>query len=130
METLPSGFNLPFLLAAIVLVGGLLVHSFVGSRVVVRPLLAAHDITAPSRWINFLTWHMVTVGLAFMAAGYAWAAIRPGAADIAAGLTVLAIVFALLCLGVCLRAKFKPWRIPPFDLFVIVSIVGLWGVLA
>jgi hypothetical protein len=130
MDAFAKSPNLPFAIAAAVLAAGLAVHCVIGSRAVVRPLLAARDITPVSRWINFFTFHLATVVLAFMAAGFAWAALRPDASDIAVGLTALAIALALLCLGVCLRARFQPWKVPPFDLFVIVSVVGLWGLLA
>ena len=125
-----SDLNLGFALAAILAAAGFAVHCIIGSRAVVRPLLAARDLTPVSRWINFFTFHIATILLAFMAAGFAWAAIRADAADIAIGLTALAVSLAVLCLGVCLRARFRPWRVPPFDLFVLVSLAGLWGVLA
>ena len=129
MDTLQAP-NLGFALAAVVAAVAFGIHSFVGSRLVAQPLLAAKHLPPASRWLNFYTWHTATVALAFMAAGFAWAAVRPDALDIGIGLTALAAALAVLCLAVCLRARFRPWRVPPFDLFTLMAVAGLWGLLA
>ena len=125
-----ESLNLGFAIAATLSAVGLVVHSVLGNRLVVRPLLKARDITPASRWINFLTWHVATVMLAFTAAGFAWAALRPDAVDIAAGLTAVTATLTLLGLYVCRRARFRPWRVPPVVVFTLMSLAGLWGLLA
>jgi hypothetical protein len=130
MDALLQSLNPGFALAALVTMLAFGVHCILGSRLVVRPLLKARDITPPSRWINFFTWHAVTVLLAFMAAGFAWAAARPDAADVAAGLTAVAATVVLLGLYVCRRARFRPWRVPPVVLFAVISLAGVWGLAA
>ena len=103
------------------------VHTFVGGVFVVRPLLAARDLTPASRWLNYYCWHLVTVVLLFMAAGFAWAAGQPTAADLATMLTAMSVVFSPLCAWVALKGRIAPWRFPATTLFLLVAVAGLVG---
>ena len=51
-----------------------LVHTFAGGREVARPLLASNALPPASKWLNYYCWHITTILLAFMTAGYALAA--------------------------------------------------------
>jgi len=118
-----------FAVASAAAVLGTGVHTLVGSRRVVAPLLKARDLTPPSRWLMFLCWHAVSVLLAVLAAGFAWAAWSAQARDIGLMLTALAAALALLTLYVAVRAGFRPWRLPPFVLFSLMAAAGGWSLL-
>ena len=119
-----------FLLAAVAAAAGVFIHGFVGSRIVVAPLLKAKDLTQPSRWLLFLCWHAVTVMLVALAAGFVWAALDPGAAVLGGMLAALTGTLAALTLYVCLRAGFPPWRVPPFVLFTLMTAAAGWSAFA
>jgi hypothetical protein len=104
------------------------VHTFVGGIFVARPLLKARDLTPASRWLNYYTWHMATVMLLFMAAGFVWAALLPDAIEIAFLLTAMAAVFSALCVWVAIKGGIAPWRFPAAWLFLIIAVVGGFSV--
>lgn len=103
------------------------VHTFVGGRFAARPLLAAPDFPPASRWLNYLTWHMVTALLLVMAAGYGWAALRPDAFDIAMLLSILAAILSPLTVWVALKGGIRPWRFPSSWLFALIALVAVLG---
>ena len=119
-----------FWIAAGVAAVGFLIHSFVGSAKVVVPFLKARDLAPPSRWLMFLCWHAVTVLLAALVGGFAWAAMSPEGGDVGLGLTALVAALALLTLYVSLRARFNPLKVPPFVLFSIMAAAGAWSLTA
>ena len=124
-----SGMANPgFALAALVSLITFGVHTFVGGVFVARPLLKARDLTPASRWLNYYTWHMATALLLFMTAGFVWAALAHEAADIGLLLTAMAAVFSVLCVGVALRGGIKPWRFPAASLFLVITLLGGFGV--
>ena len=71
--------NIGFVAAAVLSLITFGVHTFVGGKYAARPLLEATDFHRASRWLNYFTWHMATVLLLVMAAGFGWAAIAPEA---------------------------------------------------
>lgn len=103
------------------------VHTFVGGRFAARPLLDAHDFHKASRWLNYFTWHMATVMLLVMTAGFAWAATHPDALDVALLLTVMAALFSPLCIWVAAKGGIAPWRFPASWLFALIVVAALWG---
>lgn len=120
-------FNLGFATAAVLSLVTFGVHTFVGGRFAARPLLAARDFHKASRWLNYFTWHMVTVMLLFMAGGFWVAAWRPEAFDVAVLLMLMAAVFSPLCIWVALKGGIAPWRFPASWLFLLILAAGLWG---
>ena len=125
MET--GAVNAGFAAAALLSLVTFGVHTFVGGVFVARPLLASRDLTPASRWLNYYCWHIVTVLLLLMAAGYAWAATRPQALDLAVFLTLLAAILSPLCVWVALKGRIAPWRFPAASLFALIVAAGLWG---
>jgi hypothetical protein len=121
--------NLGFAAAAAATLVTFMVHTFIGGPVVARPLLAAPGLSRASRWLNYYTWHMATAVLLIMTAGFAWAAVRSDAADVAALLMVMAAVSSPLCVWVALRAGVAPWRFPASWLFLIILAAGTGGFL-
>ncbi|MDP3803838.1 hypothetical protein [Brevundimonas sp.] len=103
------------------------VHTFVGGRFAARPLLSTQNFDKASRWLNYMTWHMVTAQLLLMPAGYAWAAVRPEAVEVAVLLTVLAAILSPLSAWVAMKGGIQPWRFPSSWLFALITAAGLWG---
>lgn len=125
-----TAVNPGFATAAVLSLITFAVHTFVGGRFAARPLLDAHDFHKASRWLNYFTWHMATVMLLVMPAGYAWAAVHPDAMDVAILLTLMAAAFSPLCVWVAVKGGISPERFPASWLFALIVVAGLWGVLA
>ena len=119
--------NIGFVAAALLSVITFGVHTFVGGKYAARPLLEAHDFHRASRWLNYFTWHMATVLLLVMAAGYAWAAVAPAAWPAALILTVMAALFSPLCVWVAMKGGIQPWRFPASWLFALIVIAAIFG---
>lgn len=119
-----------FLVAALAAAVGFFVHAFVGSRKVVVPFLRTPHVPPPARWLMFLCWHAVTVLLAAVAVGFAWAAWTSEGREIGLALTLLAGALAALTLYVARRARFNPLKLPPFVLFSVMAAAGGWSLLA
>ena len=124
---LPVELNPGFALAALLCLLTFAVHTFVGGKYAARPLLAAHDFDRASRWLNYMTWHMVTVLLLVMTAGYAWAAFVPQAREVGVLLTGLAAILSPLSVWVAMKGGIKPWRFPSSWLFALIVAAGLFG---
>ena len=120
-------FNPGFATAALLSLITFGVHTFIGGRFAARPLLEAHDFHKASRWLNYFTWHMATVMLLFMAAGFGWAATSPDHFDVAVLLMLMAATFSPLCVWVALKGGIAPWRFPASWLFLLILAAGLWG---
>ena len=120
--------NAGFATAAVLSLITFAVHTFVGGKFAARPLLDAHDFHKASRWLNYMTWHMVTVLLLVMAAGYGLASVAPSATDVAMLLTVLAAILSPLAVWVALKGGIAPWRFPASWLFALIVLAGLWGI--
>lgn len=121
--------NLGFVAAAVLSLITFGVHTFVGGKYAARPLLEATDFHKASRWLNYFTWHMATVLLLVMAAGYAWAAAAPAAWPAALILTIMAALFSPLCVWVTVKGGIKPWRFPASWLFALIVASALLGLI-
>ena len=121
--------NLGFAVAALATLATFVVHTFIGGVYAARPLLADGALPRASRWLNYYTWHMATVTLLVMTGGFAWAALRSDAADVATLLMALAAAFSPLCVWVALRGGVAPWRFPASWLFLIILAAGTGGFL-
>lgn len=124
-----NSLNPGFAVASVLSLVTFCVHTFVGGRFAARPLLDAHDFHKASRWLNYFTWHMATILLLVMTAGYAWAALRPGAVEAALILTVMAALCSPLCVWVAMKGGIAPWRFPASWLFALVVAASLWGLM-
>ena len=120
-------FNLGFATAAVLSLITFGVHTFIGGRFAARPLLEATDLPKASRWLNYFTWHMVTVLLLFMTGGFWVAALSTDAFDVAVLLMLMAASFSPLCIWVALKGGVAPWRFPASWLFLLILAAGLWG---
>ncbi|MFZ5617974.1 MAG: hypothetical protein ACOZAA_11730 [Pseudomonadota bacterium] len=103
------------------------VHTFVGGVYVARPLLADRTLPKASKWLNYYCWHVTTLVILAMCGAFAYAATRPGAADLAAAVTVLAFSFSGLSVGTALKGGINPFRFPSTTLFAVTAALGFAG---
>jgi len=123
-----AAVNAGFATAAVLSLVTFAVHTFVGGRFAARPLLAAPDLDKASRWLNYMTWHMVTALLVVMTAGYGVASFLTGTLDVALLLTVIAAILSPLSVWVALKGGIAPWRFPSSWLFALIVLAALWGI--
>jgi len=105
------------------------VHTFIGSPVVITPLLANSDLPKASKWLNFYCWHVTTLFTLLMGTGYAYVAVNPDRPEIVVFLTINTASFSILSALVAIKGRINPFRFPSTSLFAAVAILGLVGVL-
>jgi len=105
------------------------VHTFIGSPIVARPLLASPDLPAASKWLNFYCWHVTTVFTLLMGTAYAYVALNPDRPELVIFLTINTASFSLLSAFVALKGNINPFRFPSTSLFGSVALLGLAGLL-
>jgi len=103
------------------------IHVFLGGPVIARPLLQVRGLHDVARYTNYYCWHMVTMVLAAMAAGYLIAAFRPAAVELAWASTIFAATFAIWSIALVVWKRQKPFDLPQWLLFLIVAGLGLVG---
>jgi hypothetical protein len=103
------------------------VHTFLGGREIATPLLAASDLRTIPKLTSYYCWHLVTITLFAMAAGYGWAATSGEAREIGWACTALAWLFAGLAPLISLRAGVSLMVLPQWGLFVPMALLGLMG---
>ena len=104
-----------------------LVHTFAGGREVARPLLASNALPPASKWLNYYCWHITTILLAFIAAGYALAAWDAGYRPIALLLTPLCAALSVLSAAVAMKGGIAPLKLPSTSLFAATAALGAAG---
>ncbi len=120
--------NTGFALAALAALVTFCVHTFVGGRFAAAPLLVAPDLAPATRWLNYMTWHMVTALLAVMTIALGWSAFQQaGAVPVVVLLLVLSGLLSGVTIAVTLKAGIRPWRFPSSYLFLIILACALWG---
>ncbi len=114
----------------------LLAHIFGGGKEIARPLLEARDMGRTAKYTNYFCWHIVTIALAAMAAGYFYAGVAfytdarlvasaPWA--LAALQTGLAGAFIVLNLAIIVRYRMSPLAMPQWALFGIIFGLAMMG---
>ncbi len=104
------------------------VHTFVGGKVVAKPLLADRSLPKASKWLNYYCWHITTVMIAFIAIAFAWLAVTPGQTPMIILLSALTASVSILSVFVALKGGINPLRFPSTSLFASVSAFG-WAAL-
>ena len=105
------------------------VHTFVGERLVVRPLLACAELSKASKWINFFCWHVVTILLLAFGVAYSYSALNPDRLELAVFVTILAALSSILSATVAIKGGINPFRLPSTSLFGIIAVLGFAGLL-
>jgi len=103
------------------------VHTFIGSPVVAKPLLANTDLPVASKWLNYYCWHVTTIFTLLMGAGYAYVALNPDRPELAVFLTINTTAFSILSAAVAVKGNINPFRFPSTSLFASVALLGLAG---
>jgi hypothetical protein len=106
------------------------VHTFIGGPRVAGPLLATTHLPIASKWLNYYCWHITTVLLLAMGAGYAHVALHPDRPELAVFLTALSSALSVLSAAVAIKGRINPFRFPSTSLFAVVSVLGLSALLA
>lgn len=116
-----------FWLAALAALVTAFVHTFIGGAVVARPLLATQALPPASKWLNYYCWHIATVLILFLAAGFALAARDTQYHPVALFLTPLCAVLSALSAFVALKGGIHPLRFPSTGLFALTAALGAGG---
>lgn len=120
--------NLSLIIAAVIALITWAIHTFVGTRQIAGPLLAAEMRPEP-KYTNFYCWHLVTIVLLAMSGSFAYAAWVPAGRDVAIVATILSLSF-MLWSAILIAWKYpKPMRLPQWILFGAISVAGVLGVL-
>ena len=99
------------------------IHTFVGGRKIVPPLRAS-DLPGMPKHVLVFVWHIVTILLFVMTAGYALAALYPQAWMLAVQATVLNAAIAVLIMGVSVRFRMPFRDMPQWTLFLAIAVFG------
>ena len=104
-----------------------LVHTFAGGREVARPLLASDALPPASKWLNYYCWHITTVLIVFMAAGFALAAWQDSYRAMALFLAPLCAALSILSAFVAMKGGIGPLRLPSTSLFAGTALLAAAG---
>jgi len=120
--------NIYLILASVFSFLGWGVHTFIGTPEVARPLLESTMQPVP-KYTNYYCWHLITMVLFAMGAGFAYAAFYPGGKDVAILMTALSAGFAIWSLALIRLRKRKLMELPQWTFFVVITPLGIIGTL-
>ena len=103
------------------------IHTFVGGPHAARPLLAS-KLGPMAKYTNYYCWHLVTLTLFAMAAGFGYAAVVPEGRDVAILLTILSAGFAVWSLILVGISRRSPVELPQWILFIAITIPAVAGI--
>ena len=104
------------------------IHTFAGGPTIARPLVESEKEDVP-KYTNYYCWHVVTITLFAMAAGYLYAGLRPGGEDVAVLVTALVAGYFAWGLVLVVWKKQRHVEMPQWILFAILLAVALPGLL-
>lgn len=121
--------NLWFLTASATSFAITLLHIFGGGPTVAAPMLAAKELDAVVKYLNYYCWHLVSISLTLMAAAFAWSGLVDDAWEAAVLGTVTATAYFVwgLALVIIKRQRFRD--MPQGWLFLPVAVLGLFGII-
>lgn len=121
---------MPFIIGVAAFVSALTfyVHFVVGGRRVAGPLLADTSLPLASKWLNYYCWHVTTVLLAFLSAGFVWLAFHPHLPSLVS-LCALTAVLSVLSAWVARQAGIRPLQFPSTWLFATIAFVSATALL-
>ena len=101
----------------------------VGGRYAARPLLAATDLPRAAIWLNYLTWHIVTVHLIVFTIVLACGSAHLVHRDAVVLVGILAACVSVTSVAVTLKAGISPLRFPASYLLGVTAALSIWGAL-
>lgn len=120
--------NIYFAIAAGLSVFNCLLHTFVGGKQIARPLLEYQGLPKSQKYVLYFCWHISTLALAALVAGFTYAALAPDNPVLALAATVFAGSIALLGVGIPLVFSDVTFKdVPQGWLFVPVTLLGMAG---
>jgi len=102
------------------------IHTFVGGPRIAGPLLRSALPMVP-KYTSYYCWHLVTIVLLAMAAGFAYAAFVPSGLDVAWLATLLALAFMGWSVALAFGKVRRPLHLPQWLLFLTISVAALVG---
>ena len=121
-----DSINLWYSLAAVLSLATFAIHTFVGGRYIAAPLLKAQLKTVP-KITTYYCWHIVTIMLFLMGAGYGVAAFTGVAWSAAVLSTALAAGCAGLSILLTVTKKLKVVVLPQWTFFLPITLFGILG---
>jgi hypothetical protein len=120
----PVTLNVVWLwISAAVALGSWVVHTFVGGPQIVPQLLAS-GLTDMPKYVLYFVWHIATILLLALAAGYALAAAYSPLWPLAVAATVVNAAIAALILTVAITRRVPFRDMPQWTLFLLVAALG------
>ncbi|MCF6228757.1 MAG: hypothetical protein L3J82_08885 [Planctomycetes bacterium] len=113
--------------AALIAAVGFCAHFFVGGPTVARPLLKAEDIATIPKLTNYYCWHLVSLSLLAMAAGFAICSYEPHYTAHAVLWTALSASFFAWNIILVLWKRQKLFDLPQWIFFAPITIFGVIG---
>ncbi len=119
--------NMYFLIAAVAGAAIALIHMIGGGQTAARPLLESGLADNP-KFTNYYAWHIVTIVLIAMSAGYLMAAFNASHTNLAVMMTLLNAAFALWSVLLIVWKRQPIWELPQWVLFLPVAVIGALGI--
>ena len=119
--------NIWFAAAVLTSAATFLIHTFVGGRMVARPLLAAEGLGKVSKYTNYYCWHMVTIVLAAQTLAFAITAQNPSERILAMFASGGALAFMVWGLAMIAIFKLRMTNYPQWLLFLPTALLGMAG---
>ena len=116
-----------FYLAAILCFLGGLAHELIGAPMVLSPL-AETNLPEEVIWLHHFSWHVGSISLIGMILLYVYAARNKGNYPVAFIASITLAGFAILGISLALFGNPVLWSSPAPYVWVIVSMIGFWGV--
>lgn len=121
--------NLAWVICAGLMAGVCALHIVLGGRIYVRPILLQSEMRKSVVAGHYFCWHLVSLFLAALSAGYFYVATHAELMDMAYGLIAITVGAAALNLWVGRKLKVRLWYLPQWALFSSVAVVAIWGCL-
>lgn len=116
-----------FGLAGCVALAACLVHSVVGTRYALHPLIVAAGITPATRGLNQLCWHMATLLLLLMGVFLMMTAAGRTSPDTVVMIAIMASGTSLISASTAFQAGIHPFRFPATYLLGAVALGAIAG---
>ena len=113
--------------AALMALVSFAIHTFVGGPYATKPLLAATGLPKATIWLNYFTWHIVTLFLLIMSVVLAGGAAGAVHHDAIVLVGVTAAMISMLSVAVTFKARIRPWQFPASYLLGTTALLTFWG---
>lgn len=104
-----------------------LVHTFLGGREIVRPLLDAKDIQPVAKYVNYLCWHISTALLAAASAAFAYGAMHTQERVLVMAFAGLCAIAAIAEIGIIIRFRQSFIEMPQWILLGAMAGLAFFG---